>query len=437
MLVPLPVPNRASASPSRRRLLARGLGLGLGGACPALLGDGPVGLGTSSAGGPPGAPIAAVPAYRVSLADYGGQPGAGRTRLVRAFGQAFAALRRSGGGTLVVPPGLYDFGEHADATYIVLCRDLRDIAISAYGATFRATTTATVVPNLFYFYNFHNITLAGARFIDPGFTPWRNWKGMYCVGLQADRASSGFRIVDCHARRVVGLLASNNDAGGRRHMSGIRVQGSVDHAYYGVGASFVRRDVRVELACHNVRRAFIANALVDADIHITCSSTAGWPGSNGLVALLCSGAASGDVENVRVHVAVSGDCIHGSYVHFYHQGAQAEGTMRDIDATVDVFNMRRVRRLFVFDHETDTVARSTARSWDRITLRGRVLGAFRGEVLSSASASTAGGTVWVDPELARLGRMRALPKGFRLAPAAGAAAQQAGQPGKQRLDGDR
>lgn len=412
--MPVTRSQSAFANPAcarRRRLLARGAALGLGAGCPALMADAPLGLGTARRDGP----LAAVPPHTVSLADCGGRPGIGRARLVQAFDQAFAALRRSGGGTLVVPPGLYDFGEHGQASYIVLCRDLRDIAISAYGATFRATTTAKVVPNLFYFFNFDNITIAGARFTDSGFTPWLNWKGMYCVGLQADRASRGFHIVDCHARRVVGLLASNNDAGGRHHMSGIRVHASVDHAYYGVGASFVRRDVRVELACHNVRRAFIANALAGADIRITSSNTAGWPGSNGLVALLCSGAASGNVENVRVRVRVSGDCIHGSYVHFYHQGPEPEGFMRDIEATVEVFDIGRVRRLFVFDHESEGVARSTARGWDRILLRGRVAGRFRGEILSSPSASMAGGTVWVDPGLARAGGLRALPRGFRLA----------------------
>lgn len=403
----------------RRRLLARGMGFGLGGLCPALAGDAPAGMDS----GRSGEPTAAVPPHTVSLADHGGKPGVGRAVLVQAFNQAFADLGRSGGGTLVVPPGVYDFGEHADAAYIVLCRDLRDIAISAYGATFRATTTARVVPNLFYFFNFHNISIAGACFTDPGFTPWLNWKGMYCVGLQADRASSGFRLVDCHARRVVGLLASNNDAAGREHISGIRVHGSVDHAYYGVGASFIRRDLRVDLACHNVRRAFIANAVRDADIRITSSNTGDWPGSNGLVALLSSGASAGDVEHVRVRVSVSGDCIHGSYVHFYHQGPARAGVMRDIDATVDVFNMRRVRSLFVFDHEADGVARATTRGWDRITLRGRVVGGFTGKVLSSPSRSTAGGTVWVDPGLARAGRMGALPEGFRLAPARPAPAE--------------
>lgn len=394
----------------RRRLLARGLGFGLGVAAPALPNDAQLENCTGRSWGP----LAAVPPNTVSLADFGGAPGAGRAQLVRAFAQAFAALGRAGGGTLVVPPGLYDFGDYGDAAYIVLCRDLRDIAISAYGATFRATTRAKVVPNLFYFVNFDNITLAGARFTDPGFTPWLNWRGMYCVGLQADRASSGFRILDCHARRVVGLLASNNSAATRHYMSGIRVRARVDHAYYGVGASFVRQDLRVELACHNVRRAFIAKALRDADIRVTSSNTAPWPGSNGLVALVSEGASSGNVQNVRVKVSVSGDCIHGSYVHFYHQGAERDGSMRDIDARVEVYNMGHVRRLFVFDHESERVQRSTARAWDRIVLSGRVVGAFRGELLSNASASTAGGTVWVDPGLARAGKLAALPRGFRL-----------------------
>jgi hypothetical protein len=357
-----------------------------------------------------------VPPVAVSLAEFGGVPGVGRAGLSRAFYLATAALADSGGGTLYVAPGLYDFGKVSDAANMVFLRDVRDIAISAYGAIFTATTTAKVVPHLFYFLNFHNVTIAGASFIDPGFTPWWNWKGMYCVGLQADRPSSGFSMVDCHAERVVGLLASNNLPATRRFISGIRIEARVEHAYYGVGASFIEENVSIDLACHNVRRAFIANGLKKGDIAITSSNSAGWPGSNGLVALVSGGLSVGNVENVRVRLSVTGDCIHGSYVHFYHQGPEAGGYMCDINAAVNIFNMRRVNTLFLFDHETDGVQPTTMRIWDRIALRGNLVGEFNGCVLTRASRSSSPGMVTVDRALAEQARLHVLPAGFRFAP---------------------
>jgi hypothetical protein len=357
---------------------------------------------------------ARVPPTVVSLADYGGTPGAGRPALVSAFGRAFAALADSGGGTLLVPAGDYDFGSYADAADIIFCRDVRNVAISAYGATFTVTTTADVVPNFFYFFNFHNITIAGASFTDRGFSPWLDWRGMYCVGIQADKPSSGFRIVDCQAERVVGLLASHNNAAGRTHLSDISVHGEVRHAYYGVGANFIRERVDVELVCHNVRRAFIAYSLRNAAIRIRASSTALWPGSNGLVALVSGGASSGNVENVRVRVDVSGECIYSSYVHFYHQGPEAGGHMRDIDATVNVLNASAIRNLFLFDHESDGVQAKTARIWDRIWLHGSVTGRFAGRVISNMSVSTSPGTVYLDRNLAEMGKLDVPGASFRV-----------------------
>lgn len=404
--------RRTGNAARRRAFLLGGLGACVAGALPRPLDEPPFRMkrrGSTTESGD-----ARVPSAVVSLADYGGKPGAGRSILVSAFGRAFAALAGSGGGTLLVPAGVYDFGRYADAADVILCRDLRNIAISAYGATFTVTTTARVVPNFFYFFNFQNITIAGASFIDLGFSPWLNWKGMYCVGIQADKPSSGLRMVDCHAERVVGLLSSHNNAAGRMHLSDISVRGEVRDSYYGVGANFIREQVDVELVCHNVRRAFIAYSLKNATIRIEASSTSDWPGSNGLVALVSGGASAGNVENVRVRVDASGECIYGSYVHFYHQGPETEGHMRDIDATVNLINASSTGDLFVFDHEVDGVQAKTARSWDRIWLHGSVTGRFTGRVVSNTSVSTAPGTIFLDRNLAEMGKIKVPGSGFRV-----------------------
>jgi hypothetical protein len=192
------------------------------------------------------------------------------------------------------------------------------------------------------------------------------------------------------------------------------VQGEIRYAYYGVGANFIREKVKVDLVCHDVRRAFIAYSLKNADIVVKVHSTPGWPGSNGLVALVSGGASTGNVENVRVKVGASGECIHSAYVHFYHQGPEKAGYMRDIDATVNALHARSVQNLFVFDHEIEGVQAKTARVWDRIAQHGAVPGQFEGKVVSNASVSTSPGTVYLDPNLAAVAKMNFLAAGFRV-----------------------
>ena len=391
-----------SLSTKRRHLLLRGATLGAAALLPAALGDATGGQPRRSKAG--GIKAAMVPSATVNLADYGGVPGARAAALVLAFRHALADLAGQGGGTLVVPRGVYDFGKCADAATLVLCRDARDIAISAYGALFVVTTSANVVPNLFYFFNFQNITIAGASFTDAGFDPRPDWRGMVCVGLQADRPSRGFTMVDCYAERVVSLLSSQNNAVTRGFLSNIRVHGEVRHAYYGVGASFIRDNVDVDLVCHNVRRGIIASALRNADIRMTVSSTAHWPGSNGLIALVCGGASVGNVENVRVTLAASGAGIHDSYVHFYHQGDEPDGAKRNVDATVHLDNAGAGTILFLFDHEARFVKATTARVWDAIALHGTITGDFDGRVVANPSASSAPGTVCLDRHLAQQAR---------------------------------
>jgi hypothetical protein len=387
-------------SAKRRNLLLRGAALG---ATAALL---PAPVGDATGGQPRrnqvgGIEAAMVPPAIVSLADYGGLPGARVATLVAAFRQALDALAVQGGGTLLVPRGVYDFGHCTDAATLVLCRDARDIAISAYGALFTVTTAANVMPNLFYFYNFQNITIAGASFADAGFDPRPDWRGLVCVGIQADRPSHGFMLVDCYAERVVSLLSSHNNAATRRLLSNIRVHGEVRYAYYGVSASFIRGNVDIDLVCHNVRRAVIASALRNADIRVTVSGTAQWPVSNGLIVLICGGARMGNVQNVRISLAASGEGSYGSYVHFYHQGDEPGGAIRNIDATVHLANAAFAKSLFLFDHEALFVKATTCRVWDRIALHGTITGEFAGRVIANPSASATPGTVCLDRNLAQ------------------------------------
>ncbi|MGI4719754.1 MAG: hypothetical protein ACRYGO_13280 [Janthinobacterium lividum] len=400
-------PEASSSHGARRRRLLGGLGAGLAGIVPAGVGEtwnrepDPAKVGSN--GG------AVVPSRTVSLAEHGGRPGVPPAMLAAAFGQAFRALAE--GGTLLVPAGVYDFGV-LDGDAAVLCRNARNIAISAYGAVFRASTRRRAAPNLFYFFNFSNVTIAGAGFHDCGFTPWFDWQGMHCVGLQADRPSAGFRMVDCHAERVVGLLASHNNAATRRCIEDVNVRAEIRDCYYGVGANYIRKGVDIDLSCHNVRRALIAYALQDATIAVRVACTPDWPGSNGLVALASNGASAGDVARVRVRVDATGAGIHSSYVHFYHQGPEPRGAMRDIDATVNLVRVRGAGNLFTFDHEIGTVVRRTSRSWDRVTLHGSVDGPFSGKVVSNPSRSICPGSIYLDANLFAMAGPQQLAAGF-------------------------
>lgn len=398
------------SSAGRRLFLARGLAAGA------------LALATPDRQVPAAVPVwqphrlasaAPVPDATVSLAEFSGRPGGDQSGLAEAFRRGLAELTGAGGGTLLVPPGIYDVGRLDQPRDLLLLRDLRDVVISAYGAVFVANTARQVVPHMFYFHNFDNVTLAGASFVDYGFSPWVDWQGMYCVGIQADKPSSGLRLVDCRAERVLGLLASNNNAAGRDLLSDIHVQGEIRHAYYGVGANYIRGRVSVDLDCHNVRRAFIAYAARHADVVVRTSASQPWPGSNGLVALVCAGACLGDVEHVRVRIDVSGACIHGSYVHFYHQGPQPEGMMRDIDATVNILDPQSMAIMFLFDHEIDGVQSRTARQWDRIRLHGSMASGSSGRVVANPSVSTAPGAVFLDRNIA--GPSDPIPAGFRIA----------------------
>ena len=94
-----------SRSAKQRRLLLRGAALGAAAALlPAPLGD--------TTGCQPrrsrlgGIKAAMVPPATVSLADYGGVPGARAAALVQACRHALADRAGQGGGTLFVPRGV-------------------------------------------------------------------------------------------------------------------------------------------------------------------------------------------------------------------------------------------------------------------------------------------------------------------------------------------
>jgi len=133
-------------------------------------------------------------------------------------------------------------------------------------------------------------------------------------------------------------------------------------------------------------------------------------GLAGLLPLIAPGRSMGDVENVRARVDVAGACRYAGIVHFYHQGPQAQGHMRHIDATVNLFNVDSAASMFVFDHEVERVEPATSRTWDQVALDGAIAGRFAGRVIANPSRSRAPGAIYLDCNLAhRHGATHAVP----------------------------
>lgn len=356
---------------------------------------------------------------RLSLAALGGVPGASPETLIDAFIQAFAHLKSAGGGELLVPPGVYDFGECATGGRIVSVDDLKDVVISAYGATFRLNTTKKVIPILFYFFNPNAVTVAGASFNDIGYDAELDWRGMYCAKAESNRPCSGFRMVDCKVDGAVGLFQSLQHGANRFLMKDIHLHGTVRNAYYGAGLTYVGDNAKVDFTCENVRRGCIAYGLRNASIKIKMSHAAGVPGSNGFISLACEGENAGNVENVRIELEVNGVAKHSGLVHFYHQKTEVRGWMRNIAANVTVNQLKMSRTtpsVFLFDHELpDTeILKSTTRGWDQIFLSGRINSSFTGRIIHNPSVSTAAGTIYVEPGLVAQMDMSRLARYFRV-----------------------
>jgi hypothetical protein len=353
----------------------------------------------------------------LELNAFGGAPGAKPAALIDAFERAFDALKAAGGGILVVPPGVYNFGNCATSRAIVAAKDLNNVEISAYGTTFRLNTTHRVIPTLFYFINPNNVRIAGAAFNDAGYDPRVDWRGMYCARAEADRPCKGFTMTDCRVDGAVGLFQSRPLGTSRFLMSDIGLHGVVKNAYYGAGLTYVGDNAKVDLVCRNVRRGCVSFGLKNANLKIQMHHTADAPGSNGFIALACEGESHGNVENVRIELEASGAPSHASLVHFYHTQTEKRGYMRRIDAAVTLNDLKDGRvptSMFAFDHELpdSTILRLTDRGWDEISLRGSVKGRLPGRVVHNPSQSTVAGTIHVDPGLAAKMDMAGLPSYF-------------------------
>jgi polygalacturonase len=145
-----------------------------------------------------------IPALRVSLTDFGGVPD-GRTLNSKAFSQAFDTLAKKGGGTLVVPPGIWLTGPIAFVSRVTL--HLETGALTQFSRdrslypqhTFDARGekfTKTMAP--LFAEKCEDIAITGDGVIDGGGDAWRYvkkskvtenlWRELLASGGQVDES---------------------------------------------------------------------------------------------------------------------------------------------------------------------------------------------------------------------------------------------------------
>lgn len=343
----------------------------------------------------------------LNLADFGGIPGAPSDILLNAFAAAFAKLKILGGGDLLIPPGIYNFGAYISSIPILRIDNLSNVSVSAYGAVFQVSSNAAT-PSLFCFHNPNNVIFAGAAFFDLGFSEsaWllnKRW-GMYCVSVESIEACSNFKLMDCSAMNITGLYVNDSRAN-KFSVKNVAIENcAVTNAYYGVDALYHGDGLTVKnLVCENVRRGFISYGSKNVDMDIKLHCTENFTGSNGFISLACEGASEGNVENVKINLEVSGVESHTALVHFYHQQKDSLGSIKNVYANVNVNQLKtdgknaKLEKLniFLFDHELPnaTILKSTTRIWDQITLSGQVTGKFSGSVIAAPTKSNSRGVL--------------------------------------------
>lgn len=402
-----PLPNRR-----RRQLVLSGAALlSLLHGCGGGGGDGAASSSAAPAAQPDAAGIDNTP-LALSLAEYGGVPGADPAAIRSAFDQAFDRLKNAGGGTLNVAAGTYDLGSYANDTSAISVVNLRNVQISAYGARLTMTTTAVATPAFLHIWNPSNVTIAGMSFHDYGTDLSVDWRGAVCIQVSCTIPSSGVRTIDCVAENVLTFVKSY----GAYELTDMDIQGTVRDSYYALNVNYNGRGSTCRLSCERVKRGFLGFGAQDWNMEMNCIG--GRNGSNGFVALVAT--ADAPVADCNVVLTCSGDLSpYSAMVHFDHQDdADIPQHFRDISADVTLDNVAgSPETLFVFDHHSAAgTPPTTARTWENIRLSGRIAGNFTGTIVKNPSISNgAKNAIQVSPALAAFQDLRNLPAYIKIA----------------------
>lgn len=355
----------------------------------------------------------------VNIKEFGAV-GDGVANETTAFRTAFEYMRSIRGGVLLVPPGTYHFGSYSTSQKILEVNNIPNLTILAYGATFTATTTASVTPFLFLFTDCNNLVIKGAAFKDLGFDPsvWEQhsrW-GMAGIVLQpSNNITRNIVIEDCRASNLTYFILSDQinqvGVGTRRSVRDLSVRNcSVENAYYGVDLLYFGGTTKVDLVCRDVRRGFISYGQQNTDVNIKLYTSKGFLGSNAFISLACAGNAYVDpttgtpigndcrVENVNVNLDVSGYEAHTAYVHLYHQKADSVGEIGNVTSHIRINNLSQEGKnplitntyAYTIDHElpNGAVLGATQRTVRNASLNLSLTGGLSGEVFNIPSVNS-------------------------------------------------
>lgn len=139
----------------------------------------------------------------------------------------------------MIPPDSYNLGSASSGNYLIQISDLKNAAISGYGAQLSMTTTAQVMLAILGFTNPSNVTVAGLSFTDYGTNLNVNWQGAVCISIDTTINVSKFKMVDIVADKVLSLVRSM--LGTYYTGTEFDISGTVKNSYYGLTAQYTGR----------------------------------------------------------------------------------------------------------------------------------------------------------------------------------------------------
>lgn len=391
--------SRLASALVRRLIAAAGFGLGAA----------PVASAT---------PKGTIPATTVSLATYGGVPGATAAVNRQALVDAWDAIRTAGGGTITVPAGTYDMGEGNNGYQVTL--DLCDnVMIDAYGATFSFASTSGGIPVLLLFAQCNNVNIYGLRFVDTTSNLEVTDHGVIAAGYGgfSGLTFSGFKMYDCEGQGLLSMCRTEGDA---YSVSGISVHATLTGCYYGINNSNNGRNSEAFLTTNGCRRAIIMTGTSGWDIVVDHTPTIALQ-SNAFVSLYTADAAASSIEDMNVWLTIRGAmAYHASAITLQHQAEAVSSSPPLIDnvaVKLTVENLTSIGKLVWFVSYEPAIVANTARIWSGIRLSGSVDAASQtlatNNVINSESASTNGASgVVMSAQLAALQSLAGLPAYF-------------------------
>jgi hypothetical protein len=370
--------------------------------------------------------LAPIPGNAVSLSTYGGVPGASSTTNQTAFANALNALKASGGGTLNINPGTYQWGSSgSDMSFI---SGLNNVHINAPGVTIQCNSNGAN-PSIWSFWNCSNIGITGVTFNDLGANPL-NMQGAYALLWEGDRPTSKFKTTNVTVTR--GLMAFRCFGGDLQ--TEIDMQITVNDCYYGPntgtngnGASSTTRS-RFDITGTKTRRIFLAFGAKHMDVKINYTGSSSDIGSNGLIDIVAGSndpwAGDLNVDDCTFDCTVSGylgnhQCI---FQHYLQGPNNTAWYYRNLKVNVNCVNVSGGTHIHKFVHDNGTAELGTTlRTFANIELTGTVSGTYQATMIdSTTTSSSSGNSVRVASTLAPYVNMAALPRYFLVFAPAGA-----------------